>query len=32
MNEDQQNILAVYQRIDAAMVNKDTETLDHLPQ
>lgn len=30
MNEDQQNILAVYQRIDAAMVNKDTETLDHL--
>lgn len=30
MNEDKQKILAVYQRIDDAMVNKDTETLDDI--
>ncbi|WP_419883484.1 nuclear transport factor 2 family protein [Peribacillus sp. B-H-3] len=30
MSEDKQNILAIYQRIDDAMVNKDTETLDKI--
>jgi ketosteroid isomerase-like protein len=30
MSEDKQQILAVYQRIDDAMVNKDTETLDNV--
>lgn len=30
MNEDKQKILAVYQRIDDAMVNIDTETLDNV--
>jgi ketosteroid isomerase-like protein len=30
MSEDKQKILAVYHRIDGAMVNKDTETLDDI--
>jgi ketosteroid isomerase-like protein len=30
MSEDKQKILAVYQRIDDAMVNKDTDTLDNI--
>lgn len=30
MSEDKQKILAIYQRIDDAMVNKDTETLDNI--
>jgi ketosteroid isomerase-like protein len=30
MSEDKQKILAVYQRIDDAMVNKDTEALDNI--
>ncbi|MCY8034299.1 nuclear transport factor 2 family protein [Bacillus sonorensis] len=30
MSEDKQKILDVYQRIDEAMVNKDTETLDNI--
>jgi ketosteroid isomerase-like protein len=30
MSEDIQKILAVYQQIDDAMVNKDTETLDNI--
>lgn len=30
MSEDKQKILAVYHRIDDAMVNKDTETLDNI--
>ncbi|TKH11104.1 nuclear transport factor 2 family protein [Peribacillus simplex] len=30
MSEDKQKILAVYHRIDDAMVNKDTETLDYI--
>jgi hypothetical protein len=30
MNEDKQKILTVYQQIDDAMVNKDTEILDNI--
>jgi ketosteroid isomerase-like protein len=30
MSEDKQKILAVFNRIDVAMVNKDTETLDKI--
>ncbi|CAM3067250.1 nuclear transport factor 2 family protein [Paenibacillus sediminis] len=30
MNEDEQKILAIYQRIDDAMVNKDTEVLENI--
>jgi ketosteroid isomerase-like protein len=30
MNEDEQRILAIYQRIDDAMVNKDTEALENI--
>jgi hypothetical protein len=30
MNEDKQKILAIYQRIDEEMVNKDTDTLDNI--
>jgi ketosteroid isomerase-like protein len=30
MSDDKQKILAIYQRIDDAMVNKDTETLDSI--
>jgi ketosteroid isomerase-like protein len=30
MSENKQKILAVYQRIDDAMVNKDTKTLDNI--
>jgi ketosteroid isomerase-like protein len=30
MSEDKQKILAVYHRIDDAMVNKETETLDNI--
>lgn len=30
MSEDKQKILAVFHRIDDAMVNKDTETLDYI--
>jgi hypothetical protein len=30
MSEDKQKILAVYQQIDEAMVNKDTDTLEHI--
>jgi ketosteroid isomerase-like protein len=30
MSEDEQKILAIYQRIDDAMVNKDTESLDNI--
>lgn len=30
MNEDEQKILAIYQRIDEAMVNKDTEALENI--
>ena len=30
MSEEKQQILAVYQRINDAMVNKDTETLDNI--
>lgn len=30
ISDDQQKILAVYQRIDEAMVNKDTESLEHI--
>ena len=30
MNEDKQKILAIYKRIDNAMVKKDTDTLDRI--
>ncbi|WP_248928904.1 nuclear transport factor 2 family protein [Paenibacillus hamazuiensis] len=30
MNEDEQKILAIYQWIDDAMVNKDTEALESI--
>ena len=30
MSKDKQQILAVYQRIDDAMVNKDTETISQI--
>ena len=30
MSEDKQKILSIYKRIDDAMVNKDTKTLDNI--